>query len=791
MSDETVQGAGPEAGAAWLRDGEQRVTLLFTDIVGSTRLKQVLGDRQGVERIQSHHRLVRELLAGFPEAAVAGTSGDSFLIVFARPAIAVAFALRLQRRLREDAVGESHPVFDRVGIHTGTVVVERKGDDIDVLGSDVDAAARVMGLAEADQILISEEACAQARPGLDREPPEGLRKSRWHKHGAYRLRGLKQAVPVWEVGEDGLARFRTPRRHPPGAVPGYAWLLLLGGLLAGGWLLERRVPDRASAARLPTVTLALVPEVDPTDPAAERTLLDGIAQASLERLAQRKQEARLPLRLVPVADVLEERITGTTEARKRFGATHVLVARWFRDGALTRLSITLYDATHEDTLRSELLEARGSNLLGVAQIVADRTLAWLQFGPLRPLPGMAGRMRTVNPRAYRLYLQGVGELARYDPSLQASNAVAELTAATVEDPAFALAFAALGEAQWWLYERTQDRTQIEEALASTLRAMELATNVLAPAAYTLGLVRLGRGQAALAAEAFQRALAVDPAYTRARTMLARAHEEAGDYQTAEGIHQEAVSQDAGDWRAWHSLGVFYANRTDRYEQAEKCFRRVIELTPDNYAGYANLGGLLFLQGRFAEAAQWLEQSIKLKPTAQNCSNLATILFFEGEYPDAVALALQATELDPNDHVWWGNLADARRYADPASPDATAAYRHAIALAEASLRVNPRQPQVRADLAVYHAFLDEPAAAQAAIAETLRVAPRDPGVLFSLALAQERAGNRSAALQFLRDALHAGYPRHNMIRHPDLKSLREDAAATDLLAPPAENNSQPH
>jgi hypothetical protein len=43
------------------------LTLLFTDMVGSTRLKQTLGDTGGFDRIQEHHALVREILEGFPE----------------------------------------------------------------------------------------------------------------------------------------------------------------------------------------------------------------------------------------------------------------------------------------------------------------------------------------------------------------------------------------------------------------------------------------------------------------------------------------------------------------------------------------------------------------------------------------------------------------------------------------------------------------------------------------------------------------------------------------------------
>ncbi len=57
------------------------VTLVFTDIVGSTQLKQALGDREGVALIQHHRALVRDLLSQFKEAEEIETAGDSFFIV--------------------------------------------------------------------------------------------------------------------------------------------------------------------------------------------------------------------------------------------------------------------------------------------------------------------------------------------------------------------------------------------------------------------------------------------------------------------------------------------------------------------------------------------------------------------------------------------------------------------------------------------------------------------------------------------------------------------------------------
>lgn len=366
---------------------------------------------------------------------------------------------------------------------------------------------------------------------LGGQPPAGLGSVRRQRHGAYRLRGLRRAVPVWEVGEEGHARFRTPRRPYPGALPTSAWILIAAVLLLGSTLLQRFVPAWRPARALPAVNLAILPATAADDVSPDRTLLEGMAQAVLDRLAHRKQEQQLPLRLVPVADVLEERLVATSEVRRRFGATHVLAVGWRRDGDPVRLGITLYDATSEDTIGAQPIEARDANLLGAAQRAADLTLDWLGFPPLSRANTETSHRQTANARAYRLYLQGLGELARYDPSLQASNAAAVLQAATAEDSGFAPAFAALSEAHWWMYQHTRDRTHIENALTSVLRAMERTTNRLAAAEYAAGLLRLGRGQASPAAESFQRALNLDPAYTRARTMLARAHEEAGPQVT--------------------------------------------------------------------------------------------------------------------------------------------------------------------------------------------------------------------------------------------------------------------
>jgi class 3 adenylate cyclase len=73
--------------------GSRLVTLGSTDIVGSTKLKQAVGDRAGVAVIQQHHAVVREILSQFKEGEEISAAGDSFFIVFVKPSDAGGFGM--------------------------------------------------------------------------------------------------------------------------------------------------------------------------------------------------------------------------------------------------------------------------------------------------------------------------------------------------------------------------------------------------------------------------------------------------------------------------------------------------------------------------------------------------------------------------------------------------------------------------------------------------------------------------------------------------------------------------
>jgi predicted ATPase/class 3 adenylate cyclase/DNA-binding winged helix-turn-helix (wHTH) protein len=126
-----------------------KVTMLFTDIEGSSALLDRLGDRYP-ELLTEHNRVIREAItaAGGHEVVVAG---DSFFVAFADAPHALECAHDAQLRLADQKWPGGASVRVRMGIHTGTPEVR----DGDYVGMDVHRAARVMAAAHGGQVLIT------------------------------------------------------------------------------------------------------------------------------------------------------------------------------------------------------------------------------------------------------------------------------------------------------------------------------------------------------------------------------------------------------------------------------------------------------------------------------------------------------------------------------------------------------------------------------------------------------------------------------------------------------------
>jgi class 3 adenylate cyclase len=136
---EFVTGSRPEVG------GDRALaTVLFTDIVGSTRKAATLGDRAWRDLVEHHHRIVRDLLAR-SRGVEMDTAGDGFFATFDGPARAV----RCAQAIREALAPLGLEV--RAGLHTGEVVAI----DGKVGGIAVVIGSRIGAKATAGEILAS------------------------------------------------------------------------------------------------------------------------------------------------------------------------------------------------------------------------------------------------------------------------------------------------------------------------------------------------------------------------------------------------------------------------------------------------------------------------------------------------------------------------------------------------------------------------------------------------------------------------------------------------------------
>jgi class 3 adenylate cyclase len=140
------------------------VTLLFSDIEGSTRLLEQLGDRyEQVHR--DHRRLLREQLQGAGGQEI-DTQGDAFFFSFTRAKDAVRGAVAAQRELAAHSWPDGAEVKVRMGLHTGEPTVGEEG----YVGMDVVRAARICSAGHGGQILLSET----TRALIGNEVPDGV-----------------------------------------------------------------------------------------------------------------------------------------------------------------------------------------------------------------------------------------------------------------------------------------------------------------------------------------------------------------------------------------------------------------------------------------------------------------------------------------------------------------------------------------------------------------------------------------------------------------------------------------
>jgi class 3 adenylate cyclase len=158
-------------------------TFVFTDIVDSTRLAEVLGDDAWARLVRWHDQVIRAVVAEHGGEEIKAT-GDGFFLAFADPGAAIDAMITVQRRLVEQ--GEQHGFAPsvRIGLHTA----EASRTGLDYIGIGVNYAARIGAAAGGAEILASDATVSTASRSvreLDRR--------------TLRLKGISEPVSVIAV----------------------------------------------------------------------------------------------------------------------------------------------------------------------------------------------------------------------------------------------------------------------------------------------------------------------------------------------------------------------------------------------------------------------------------------------------------------------------------------------------------------------------------------------------------------------------------------------------------------
>ncbi|MDB2433192.1 adenylate/guanylate cyclase domain-containing protein [Luminiphilus sp.] len=120
-------------------------TIMFNDIVGSTKLQTSFGDEGWAEKVRKFEALNQELISDYDGVYVKGL-GDGVLAFFSGPTRAIKCAFEIKEKAKDLGIQL------RTGLHIGEI----EKDEDDVRGINVNAAARIQGKASADQVLVSD-----------------------------------------------------------------------------------------------------------------------------------------------------------------------------------------------------------------------------------------------------------------------------------------------------------------------------------------------------------------------------------------------------------------------------------------------------------------------------------------------------------------------------------------------------------------------------------------------------------------------------------------------------------
>jgi tetratricopeptide (TPR) repeat protein len=338
------------------------------------------------------------------------------------------------------------------------------------------------------------------------------------------------------------------------------------------------------------------------------------------------------------------------------------------------------------------------------------------------------------------------------------------------DPGYAVAHAKLAQTYAHLYAVRRDPGALNLARANAEHALALEPGLVdGHLALALVLEQTGNEQGAL--DEFEKALALDPSNPTTLLWQSEVYVRLNRWEDAERTYKRVLTGRPNSWLTYNQLG-YALHQQGKYQEAIQQFRAASLAAPRSSLPLSNLGGEYLQIGDFAAATESLKKSLVLEANDLAAVNTSLALRYQGKYDEALLFARKATELNPVDDTNWLELGECYSSLHRQS-EAKSAYMRAAQEAERHLRTDASNGPSWMLLALYRVKSDSPQTAGSLIQRAESLGARDVDSQVYKARILELLGKRDEALATLAICFQRGATALQVAPFPDMQALRKD------------------
>jgi serine/threonine protein kinase/tetratricopeptide (TPR) repeat protein len=459
------------------------------------------------------------------------------------------------------------------------------------------------------------------------------------------------------------------------------------------------------------------------------------------------------------------------------GANLVLAASGSPGAKEFRLSLRLFDPTSSQPLREKKLTCATN------QITSLPGKAVLAAASLLDLDSYLNHDDQTEPETHSAAaftaFQSAETLMKQPNDAGLDAAIEEYKQATDLDPHYASAHARLAIA----YIRLHAMRRVPEALDLAYGNSRLSLSLqpaLADGHLALASVFEQTGNEQGALDEIARALSLDPSNQRTLVWQAQIYARLDRWEDAEKAFRRALKEHPNYWLAYNELG-FGLHGQAKYREAIQAFRAASLAAPKRAMALSNLGGEYLQIGDFAEGLENIKRSMALDPDSDlAAANTSLALRYQERNEQALPFARRAVQLNPALDTNWLELADCLSSLRNHGREAKDAYARAAKEAERHLLTDPTDAPSWMLLALYKVKLGSPQNAPLLIMRAESLGARDMDSQIYKVRILELLGKRDEALTTLAACSRKGATDFQVVPFPDMQPLRKDPRYRQMM-----------